>query len=76
MILNVVYVEKPMAVFFIFCNMAVLIGSKSLLEEGCAVQLCRFPHHVLNPRPSAVKVQSPNHWTARKFPKSLLKYNF
>ena len=31
-----------------------------------------FPDQGLNPGPTAVKTQSPNHWTAREFKKSMI----
>ena len=33
---------------------------------------CLFPDQGLNPEPSVVRAWSPNHWTAREFPFSLL----
>ena len=53
-----------------------LIGSPQLLgffglpHRACGISV---PQPGVKPTPSTVKVQSPNHWTARKFPsKSLL----
>lgn len=37
---------------------------------GCTMQLVgsEFPDLGLNPRPSAMRVWSPNHWTVREVP--------
>ena len=37
---------------------------------GCALATCGIliPRPEIEPRPSAVRVQSPNHWTAKEFP--------
>ena len=55
---------------FLMCRTNGLRLSSSFLFFGCLVA-CRFlvPWQAIEPRSSAVKVQSPNHWTAREFPR-------
>ena len=50
-----------------------LLGFFGLHHRACGILI---PQPGIKPMPSTVKAQSPNHWTARKFPSKLLLCSF
>ena len=57
--------------FLIITDLSFFLSFLWLCHTACGTLV---PQPEIEPRPSAVRVQSPNHWTAREFPQQIFFY--